>query len=132
MNHKVKLDKSLKRKYLLKPTIISLTIIAVLLIFLLFPRKSGFKDGGTVVYESFGFGVIYRVEDRHRIANEGGYGYYEVGKVITVFGFEIYNNAHIDYETKSQLNHSPEDIENQRIIDEYFDSLERDSQTSDE
>ena len=112
--------------------ILFIVLLVIFSVFILFPRKYTLLDGGTRVYESFGFGAIYMIEDRHRICSEDGYSYYEVGKVITVLDHEIYNNAHIDYESKSVSYHSPEVMENQRIIDEYFDSLERNSQTSEE
>ena len=112
--------------------ILFIVLLVIFSVFILFPRKYPLLDGGTRVYESFGFGAIYMIEDRHRICSEDGYSYYEVGKVITVLDHEIYNNAHIDYESKSVSYHSPEVMENQRIIDEYFDSLERNSQTSEE
>ena len=112
--------------------ILFILLLVVFSVFILFPRKYTLLDGGTHVYESFGFGAIYKIEDRHRICSEDGFSYYEVGKVITVLDHEIYNNAHIDYESKSVSYHSPEVMENQRIIDEYFDSLERNSQTSEE
>ena len=112
--------------------ILIILLLVVFSVFILFPRKYTLLDGGTHVYESFGFGAIYKIEDRHRICSEDGYSYYEVGKVNTVLDHEIYNNAHIDYESKSVSYHSPEVMENQRKIDDYFDSLERNSQTSEE
>lgn len=112
--------------------ILFIVLLVVFSVFILFPRKYTLKDGGTRVYESFGFGAIYMIEDRHRICSEDGYSYYEVGKVITVLDHEIYNNAHIDYESKSVSYHSPEVEEGLRIANEYFDSLERNSQTSEE
>ena len=83
-------------------------IIVAIAIFLLFPRIYSFKDGGTVVYASFGFGLLYSVEQRHRLYDEAGYAYYEIGTVITIFGIEVYNNAHVDYEHGHSLEHSPE------------------------
>ena len=86
-------------------------IIVAIAIFLLFPRIYSFKDGGTVVYASFGFGIIYRVEQRHRLpstVDENGYGYYENGTVISIFGIEIYNNAKTDYDDLAIAPHSPD------------------------
>ena len=107
--------------------ILFVVLFVIFSVFILFPRKYTLLDGGTHVYESFGFGAIYKIEDRHRICSEDGYSYYEVGKVITVLDHEIYNNAHIDYESKSVSYHSPEVKENQRLIDDFLDSLESDS-----
>ena len=63
-------------------------IICVLLaIVLLVPIPLRLKDGGTVVYQA----VLYRVEDVHRLDHNAENGYIE-GIVITVLGFEIYND----------------------------------------
>ena len=59
-------------------------LLAIMAIFLLFPRKYTYSDGGTVVYESFGFGAIYAIEQRHcytSVLDENGYAYYEKGTV---------------------------------------------------
>ena len=64
-------------------------IICVLLaIVLLVPIPLRLKDGGTVVYQA----VLYRVEDVRRLDHNAENGYIE-GIVITVLGFEIYNDV---------------------------------------
>ena len=85
-------------------------LLAIMAIFLLFPRKYTYSDGGTVVYESFGFGAIYTIEQRHcytSVLDENGYAYSEKGTVITVFGVEVYNNAEIDYNDVAIAPHDP-------------------------
>lgn len=89
---------------------ILISLTALLIIFLLFPRKYTYLDGGSVAYGSVGLGFIYRVEQRHRtpsIVDADGYGYYENGTVISVFGIEIYNNAHTDYNNLAVAPHDP-------------------------
>lgn len=81
-----------------KPLLIILIVISVLLVFLLFPRRDCLKDGGTITYESFWVGAIYTIEKRHEIYSENGTGYYIIGTVIYLFGKEIYNDAHVDYD----------------------------------
>ena len=78
--------------------------------FLFIPRKRELKDGGTTRYESCGFGAFYCVEHRHKIYTENGTGYYEVGTLVTVFGNEVYNNVHVDYDNPFE-DPSPEHIE---------------------
>ena len=90
--------------------IIVVVVVVAFAAFLFFPRKRDLKDGGTTRYESFGFGVFYCVEHRHRIYEENGIGYYEVGTLVTVFGNEVYNNVHVDYDN-SFAEPSPEQIE---------------------
>ena len=64
-------------------------IICILLaIVLLVPISLRLKDGGTVVYQA----VLYRVEDVHRLDHNSESGYIE-GIVITILGFEVYNNT---------------------------------------
>lgn len=77
--------------------ILIILIVSLVVLFLLFPRKYSYLDGGTVAYGSFGVGMIYMVEDRHRIYSEGDISYYETGTVIYIFRTEVYNNAHVDY-----------------------------------
>ena len=90
-----------------KKRIVTIILVVVLLVFLLFPRVYYFKDGGSKMYCSL-FGFIYRVEQLHKIYDEAGYSYYEIGTVVTVFGIEVFNNAHVDYEHGHPLQHSPE------------------------
>ena len=90
-------------------------LTAVLLILLiLFPRKSEIKDGGSVLYKSGFAGVIYCVEHRHRLTKIDGLGYYEEGTVIKVFSVEIYNDTSINYDNEI----GPHSSEAQSIIDE--------------
>ena len=91
-----------------KGVVVAIILVAVILVFLLFPRKYGFKDGGSVLYCSFGFGAIYGVEKRHCYYQEVGYMYYEIGTVVTIFGIEVYNDAHVDYEHSWSTDFSPE------------------------
>ena len=88
------------------PIVIVLLLILAVLIFVLFPRKYMLTDGGTVIYGSFPVAVIYSVEDRHALCSENGTTYYEI------FGIEIYNDAHIDYDhpqgTAEQVNEAIE------------------------
>lgn len=97
--------------------------VCVLLAFLLFPRKYEFKDGGSVMYCSVAFGAIYKVEQRHRIYVENGYSYFEIGTVVTVFGVELYNNAHVDYDHPQSLAHSEEVQKSVEEWDKYFETL---------
>jgi len=98
------------RKRISKSEIIVLITIVFLIVFLLFPRRYNYLDGGSVAYGSVGLGFIYRVEQRHRlpsIVDAEGYGYYENGTVITVFGIEIYNDAHTDFDDLAVAPHDP-------------------------
>ena len=102
--------------------IISIVLVAIILGFILFPRRYELKDGGSVAYCSYGYGIIYQVENRNRIYIEGDYSYYEIGTVVYVFGIEVFNNAHVDYEHPSPLTRSPEVQEADRALDEYLTS----------
>ena len=91
--------------------IIVIAIIVALAVFVLFPRRYAYLDGGSVAYGSFDYGFIYRVEQRHRlpsIEDETGYGYYENGTAIYIFGIEIYSNAKTDYNDLAFAPHSTE------------------------
>ena len=104
-----KKDKPKKQKSLKK--IITITVLIAVAVFFLFPRRYSYLDGGSVAYGSFDYGFIYRVELRHRFPSEddeNGYGYYENGTVISVFGIEIYNNAKTDYNDLAVAPHSPD------------------------
>lgn len=110
------MDKKFTKKHMPKPLLIILIVISVLLVFLLFPRRERLKDGGTVTYESFGFGAIYTIEKRHEIYSENGTDYYIVGTVIYVFGHEIYNNSHVDYDHPYNERVSDEELEEIRAL----------------
>lgn len=93
-----------------KKKFIVILLIVLLIIFMLFPRRYSYLDGGSVAYGSFDFGFIYRVEQRHRLpgaVDADGYGYYENGTVISVFGIEIYNDVHTDYDDLAVAPHDP-------------------------
>ena len=102
MGKKQEINRQTKRK------VVIIIVVSVLLVFLLFPRKHELKDGGTIMYCSIAFGAIYQVEQRHCFYEEVGTVYYEVGTVVTIFGLEVFNNAHVDYEHGYPLKHSPE------------------------
>lgn len=86
------------KKHMSKQLIITFIVIFIVFVFLLFPRRDCLKDGGTITYESFWVGAIYTIEKRHEIYSENGTGYYIIGTVIYLFGNEIYNDAHVDYD----------------------------------
>ncbi len=105
MNKQTNNDKKTgKKKYVI------IFLVVFLILFLLFPRRYTYLDGGSVAYGSFGFGIIYKVEQRHGLpqtVDADGYGYYENGTVISIFGIEIYNNAHTDYDDLAIAPHDP-------------------------
>ena len=103
--------------------IISIVLVAIILGFILFPRRYELKDGGSVAYCSYGYGIIYQVENRNRIYIEGDYSYYEIGTVVYVFGIEVFNNAHVDYEHPSPLTRSPKVQEIESKVDEVLSSM---------
>ena len=91
--------------------IIVIVIIFAVAVFILFPRRYAYLDGGSVAYGSFDYGFIYSVEQRHRLpstVDKNGYGYYENGTVIKIFGIEIYSNAKTDYDDLAITPHSTE------------------------
>ena len=92
-----------KRKSFVKILII---ILITLTVFILFPRTSVLKDGGTVCYESFPFGIIYEVQKRHSYITDNKVIYHERGTIVYIFGNEIYNSSHIDYEHPAFFEHS--------------------------
>ena len=51
--------------------IISIVLVAIILGFILFPRRYELKDGGSVAYCSYGYGIIYQVENQNWIYVEG-------------------------------------------------------------
>lgn len=100
----------MSQKYKGKPRkkrIVTIILVVVLLVFLLFPRRFDIKDGGSVLYCGFA-GIVYQVEQRHRIYDLPGYAAYEVGTVVRIFFIEVFNNSHVDYEHARPLGHSPE------------------------
>lgn len=84
-----------------------LILIAAVFVFIMFPRISVLKDGGTVCYESFPLGIIYEIQQRHSYIIEKGVTYQESGTIIYIFGKEIYNSSHIDYDHPAFLNILP-------------------------
>ena len=103
-----KKDKPKKQKSLKK--IITITVLIAVAVFFLFPRRYSYLDGGSVAYGSFDLGFTYKVEQRHRlpsVEDADGYGYYENGTVISVFGIEIYNDVHTDYDDLAVAPHDP-------------------------
>ncbi len=71
---------------------IVLICIIILVSILLLPVKFQLKDGGTVVYDA----ILYEVRNVHTVASdediENGKEFYE-GTVVTILGFEIFNNV---------------------------------------
>ncbi len=61
-------------------------IITFLLIILLFPFRSVYRDGGTVHYKA----VLYEITKYHI-----GVGEYTAGWNVKIFGIEIYENRYI-------------------------------------
>lgn len=112
-------NRSSKQKKIATVLVVVL-IIALLLGFLLFPRKHYYLDGGTVGYHGFMF--IYSVENRNRLVYVDGYDYYERGNVISVFGIEIYSDAAIDCEAPALKPHTSEAEEVNEKIKEIFET----------
>ncbi len=88
-----------RKKHSVVKTVVLIVVIAVL-VFFLFPRKCHLKDGGTEIISSFpwGVGIVYSIENRHSLHNENGNTYYEIGTIVKIFGIEVYNDAHVDYD----------------------------------
>ncbi len=61
-------------------------IITALLLILLFPFKSIYRDGGTVHYKA----VLYEITKYHI-----GVGEYTAGWNVKIFGIEVYENRYI-------------------------------------
>ncbi len=73
-----------------------LVVLAIALILMLIPIKSHLKDGGTVEYQA----VLYKASKVHSMTvNENQKGY-NVGTVIEIFGFEIYNNVEFSADSR--------------------------------
>ena len=65
------------------------------LVFLLFPRVHVACDGGSARFCSIFEGLIYEIDSRHGINDEGGKIFYEEGCIIYVFRHEVYNNVNM-------------------------------------
>ena len=89
-----------------KRKILVLIIFALLLGFLLFPRKYGYLDGGTTGYRGFMF--LYSVENRYEYYIEDNKTFLKTGTVISIFGVELYNNTIVDYDHPIGNKHSSE------------------------
>ena len=72
-------------------------VIALFFVFLLFPRAYYQRDGGSAIYDSFCGGIIYKIDYRHSLYEEGGNVYYQKGCIIYIFCHEVFNNVHVDY-----------------------------------
>lgn len=103
---------------------ILLIIFGVLLLIILFPRRYDLKDGGTSGYENFLFGLVYDIQQRHRITTVQEGTYYEVGTVIYVLGKEIYNNTSIDYNQPISTGRNPDIEEINKSIASIMESRE--------
>ncbi len=68
------------------PRLITVIIIPAVLLILLFPFRSVYRDGGTVNYKA----VLYEVTKYHI-----GVGEYTAGLNIKIFGIEVYENRYI-------------------------------------
>ncbi len=62
-------------------------LIILLALILLFPMKIAYKDGGSVEYKA----ILYSVYKEHSLSTEPGY--YNIGTVVTILGFEVYNDV---------------------------------------
>ena len=69
-----------------KRKVITGFIVTLLLLILLFPFRSVYRDGGTVHYKA----VLYEVTKYHI-----GVGEYIGGWNVKIFGFEIYDNQYL-------------------------------------
>ena len=56
---------------------------------LLFPMPIHYKDGGTVEYKA----LLYSVQNVHRLNPDPQGAEYIEGKIIEIFGIEIFNNV---------------------------------------
>lgn len=101
-------------------SIIVFMIVLILLVFLLFPRKYQLLDGGSTGYR--GFMYIYSIEDRCSFVSLDGEYYYEKGKVISVFGLEIYNRTEIDTTQTAIGHHSPEAERTHELLESFYES----------
>ena len=88
--------------------ILLIIVIALFFVFLLFPRAYYQRDGGSAIYDSFAGGIIYKIDYRHRLYEEGGNVYYQKGCIIYIFCHEVFNNVHVDYSQPAVETHSSE------------------------
>lgn len=91
------------KKSISKKEIVIIILLALMAVFIFFPRRHTLKDGGTVSYESCFSGVVYTIEQRHRLQDDG---YYENGIVIYIAGIEVYNDSSIDYSVPAETRSS--------------------------
>lgn len=80
--------KSIVRK---KTMLIAAVVLAVIL---LFPIRLCYKDGGSVEYRA----ILYSVYMEHSLS-AAGKGY-NVGTVVTILGFEVFNNVQNDIQAE--------------------------------
>lgn len=68
-------------------------LLAVVIIAMLLPMQTAYKDGGTVKYQA----VLYTVTKRHSMAQaEYGGGYrngYQIGTEVRILFWEVYNDV---------------------------------------
>ncbi len=91
------------KKRISKKEAVILIILFLVVVFIFFPRRKTLKDGGTTAYDSCFGGIIYTVEQRHRLQDDG---YYENGIVIYIAGIEVYNDSSIDYSVPAETRSS--------------------------
>ncbi|MBR3463423.1 MAG: hypothetical protein IKH20_12195 [Clostridiales bacterium] len=101
-NHKL-IKEKMKNKTV---RIFIISLVVVLSVFVLFPRKFQLLDGGTTGYR--GFMTIYTVENRNRLTIKNGETYYETGTVISVFGIDIIHIPSSDESKVTLGTHSSE------------------------
>ena len=85
--------KTIEKKKLSVFRVITLIVIAVVLVFLLFPRAQHSCDGASSKYN--GFFEIYVIDCRHGMNDEAGELYYEKGCIIYILGHEVFNNVYM-------------------------------------
>ena len=84
---------------------IVLTVAIIILLICLVPFRQQFKDGGSVCYNA----ILYDVYDVHSLyEGPGGEMKFVEGKIIKVFGIQLFNNTNPHIEN---FGDSP-DIEN--------------------
>lgn len=64
-------------------------IILVLVLLIPYPFPIELDDGGTMIYRA----VLWSVEKRHRLWQEGDTKGHMVGTVISILSFELYNDV---------------------------------------
>ena len=68
---------------------ISIVIAVVLAVILLVPIPLFYKDGGTVEYKA----LLYSVTALHSIADTKNASGYNIGTVVEILGFTVYNDV---------------------------------------